>query len=304
MFTCTACTAWPPDLVSEKAAAVAIPIAVALGASVALAGASGGADGGVVPTLWLIVAGVFVVQWIAFVPAFLAQTERFFDLTGSLTFIGAAVSGVLLSSGGTAPLSLLLAFLVVAWAVRLGTFLARRVHADGGDSRFDDIKPSFLRFLNVWTLQGLWVTVTASAALTVIASDDPPAPGAFSLVGALVWAFGFIVEIVADAQKRRFRSDPANRGDFIRTGLWAWSRHPNYFGEIVLWLGIAIVAAPALQGWQYVTLVSPVFVTLLLTRVSGIPMLESAADERWGGRPEYERYKANTPVLVPRPPSA
>lgn len=288
----------------NRAAAISIPVAVTLGALITLAGGSGGADTGGIPTLWILVAGIFVVQWIAFVPAFLAQTETFFDLTGSLTFISAAVAGVLLSSTGTAPMSLLLAFLVVAWAARLGTFLARRVHAAGGDSRFEDIKPSFVRFLNVWTLQGLWVTVTASPALAVIASADPPTPGAVAVVGALIWAIGFAIEIVADGQKRRFRSDPSNRGDFIRSGLWAWSRHPNYFGEILLWTGVAIAAAPALEGWQYFTLVSPLFVTLLLTRVSGIPMLESAADERWGGQTEYERYKANTPVLVPRPPSS
>ena len=289
---------------SEKVAVVSIPVALVLGAVFAWAGGSAGASTAGFPTFWFIVAGIFAVQWIAFVPAFLSQTENFFDLTGSVTFVAATVSAVLLSPGGNSRLSLLLAFLVTVWALRLGTFLARRVHAAGGDSRFEDIKPSFVRFLNVWTLQGLWVTVTASAALAVIATESPPDPGPLAVVGLLVWVVGFATEVVADAQKRRFRSDPANRGDFIRTGLWAWSRHPNYFGEIVLWLGVAIVAAPALTGWQYLTLVSPLFVALLLTRVSGIPMLEHAADERWGGRPEYERYKERTPVLIPRPPRA
>jgi steroid 5-alpha reductase family enzyme len=109
---------------------------------------------------------------------------------------------------------------------------------------------------------------------------------------------------VSDAQKNRFRADPANRGKFIQTGLWAWSRHPNYFGEIVLWIGVAIIALPVLRGWQYLTLISPVFVTLLLTRVSGVPMLERRADEKWGGQEDYEAYKARTPVLIPRPPSS
>ena len=112
------------------------------------------------------------------------------------------------------------------------------------------------------------------------------------------------IEIVSDRQKSAFRNDPANAGRFINTGLWAWSRHPNYFGEIVLWIGIAIIAIPVLQGWQWATLISPVFVTFLLTKVSGVPMLEEAADQRWGGQEDYEAYKRATPVLVMKPPMA
>ncbi len=182
----------------------------------------------------------------------------------------------------------------------------------GADSRFEAIKPSFVRFLTAWTVQGLWVSLTAAAALAAITSaeDGAGATGAvaafgvdaFLVVGLLVWAAGFAIEATADAQKRRFRADPANKGRFISTGLWAWSRHPNYFGEIMLWVGVAIVALPALGGWQYATLVSPVFVYVLLTRISGVPMLERAADARWGGEPDYERHTAATPVLVPRRP--
>jgi steroid 5-alpha reductase family enzyme len=113
---------------------------------------------------------------------------------------------------------------------------------------------------------------------------------------------GFLFEAVADDQKRRFRANPANEGRFIASGLWAWSRHPNYFGEITLWFGIALVALPALSGWQYATLISPVFVYLLLTRISGIPLLEARAKKRWGDEPAFQAYRARTPVLFPRPP--
>ena len=122
------------------------------------------------------------------------------------------------------------------------------------------------------------------------------------LTGIAIWSVGFVIEVVADRQKSNFKADPSNEGEFIDTGLWAWSRHPNYFGEITLWLGMAVLAVPVLSGWQWVTLVSPLFVTLLLTRVSGIPMLEKRADDRWGSDPDYRRYKEQTPVLIPRPP--
>jgi steroid 5-alpha reductase family enzyme len=192
--------------------------------------------------------------------------------------------------------------MVAVWAVRLSSYLFLRIRKAGADARFDDIKPSFPRFLNTWTLQGLWVTITASAALAAITATDRVELGTVTAIGLVVWVVGIGIETVADAQKTSFRVDPANKGRFIHTGLWAWSRHPNYFGEILLWVGVAVVALPALRGWQWVTLLSPVFVFLLLTRVSGVPLLEKSADQRWGGQEDYEEYKARTSVLVPRPP--
>ncbi|WP_370586131.1 DUF1295 domain-containing protein [Tessaracoccus sp. MC1679] len=196
--------------------------------------------------------------------------------------------------------AVLLASLVLVWAARLGTFLVRRVHRAGKDDRFDELKPSVVRFLNVWTLQGLWVTLTAAAAWVSITSAARVGLDLFALVGFVVWAVGFGIEIVADLQKSRFNADPAHKGRFISTGLWGRSRHPNYFGEIVLWTGVAIIALPTLDGWQWVALISPLFVALLLTKVSGVPLLEKKADSKWGGQPDYEAYKASTPVLFPK----
>jgi steroid 5-alpha reductase family enzyme len=177
-----------------------------------------------------------------------------------------------------------------------------RIRAAGADHRFDAIKPSAPRFLLTWTLQGLWVSFSLAAALGAITSAARPDLDVFAVVGLVVWLVGMGFEVIADRQKQAFRNDPANKGQFIQSGLWAWSCHPNYFGEIVLWLGVAIIAFPALSGWQYVTLISPVFVYLLLTRISGVPMLEARADEKWGGQRDYEDYKARTPVLFPRLP--
>ena len=284
---------------AEKTALVALPVVILIGMGVAWAGSQGSAEVAGVPLFALCVAAAFLVQWIVFIPSYAAQTEKFFDLTGSLTYISVTILAVALSPVQDGR-SLLLMALVIIWAGRLGSFLYRRVHKEGGDGRFDDIKPSFIRFLNVWTIQGLWVTFTAAAALVAITSQHRQPLGWVAALGALVWLIGFGIEVVADSQKSQFRANPANKGKFINTGLWAKSRHPNYFGEIVLWLGVAIVALPVLQGWQWVALISPAFVTLLLTRVSGIPLLEKRADEKWGGQPEYEQYKKETPVLIPR----
>ncbi len=282
-------------------ALVALPIVVLVAALVAVAGSQGGSTVGGLPVFALCVILAFAIQWVVLVPSYLLQTERFFDLTGSVTYITVAIVALLLSSEVDAR-SVLLVAMVVVWAARLGSYLFLRIRQAGADSRFDEIKPSFPRFLNTWTLQGLWVTLTVSAALAAITTTQRVSLGTVTAIGIVVWVVGIGLEATADAQKSRFRADPANKGEFIRRGLWAWSRHPNYFGEILLWIGVAIVALPVLRGWQWVTLVSPVFVFLLLTRVSGVPLLEKSADKRWGGEPEYEAYKAGTPVLVPRPP--
>jgi steroid 5-alpha reductase family enzyme len=286
---------------SDRNALIALPVVVAIAALVAVAGSQGGSTIGGFPVFALCVLLAFVVQWIAFVPAYLLQTERFFDITGSLTYVAVVVVAVLLSAGTDAR-SLLLLAMVVVWAVRLGSYLFVRIRKAGADARFEDIKPSFPRFLNTWTLQGLWVTLTLAAALAAITTTERVALGTVTAIGLLVWVVGIALEATADAQKSRFRADPANRDRFIQTGLWSWSRHPNYFGEILLWIGVAIVALPALRGWQWVTLISPVFVALLLLRVSGVPLLEKAAEEKWGGQLDYEAYKYRTSLLVPRPP--
>ena len=265
----------------------------------ALAGSQGGATVRGMPIFAALVALIFLVQWLAFLPAYLGQTEKYFDLTGSITYVTVTALAVVLSPAVDAR-SLLVLGLVAVWAVRLGSFLFGRVHRAGKDRRFDAIKPSFARFLMTWTLQGLWVTLTLAPALVAVTTSTRRALGPFALIGALVWAFGFALEAIADAQKNRFRMHRENRGKFISTGLWALSRHPNYFGEIVLWAGVALIALPVLRGWQWISLISPLFVALLLTRVSGIPMLERRADEEWGGDAEYEAYKARTPVLIPR----
>ena len=251
------------------------------------------------PAMTALALGAFGIQWLAFVPARLFETERFYDLTGSITYIAVTLAAI---SATTAPSGAqwLIAVMIFLWAGRLGSFLFRRIHAAGGDQRFDHIKVSSLRFFVAWTLQGAWVVMTSCAALTAILSVEPAAMGAVYVIGAVMWVAGFVVEVIADQQKSRFRADPANDGRFINVGLWARSRHPNYFGEILLWAGIAVMAIPYLSGTQWVVMLSPLFVYALLTRVSGIPTLVRRGQELWGDDPAYQAYVANTPRLIPR----
>lgn len=284
---------------TDRNALIIFLVLILIGALVAIAGSQGGNRIAGIPVMALLVGLAFLIQWLVFIPAYRQQTEKFFDLTGSLTYITVITLALFLSSAVDGR-AFLVGALVVIWAARLGTFLFSRIHRAGKDDRFDDLKPSFFRFLNVWTIQGLWVTLTLIAALVTITTTNRKDLDLFALIGFLVWVFGFAMEVVADHQKSRFNADPNNKGKFIQSGLWFRSRHPNYLGEIILWTGVTIIALPVLQGWQWVALISPVFVTLLLTRVSGIPLLEKKADQKWGGQADYEAYKKNTPVLIPR----
>jgi steroid 5-alpha reductase family enzyme len=284
---------------NDRKAFFVFPILIIIGLLVAVAGSQGGSTIGGIPVFGLSVGLAFLIQWLAFIPAYRLQTEKFFDLTGSITYISVISMAVLMSANLDAR-SILLWALVVIWAVRLGTFLFRRIRKAGKDDRFDEIKPSFIQFLNVWTIQGLWVTFTMAAALIAITTTNHKAWDIFAVIGFLIWILGFSIEVVADAQKSRFNANLENKGKFIQTGLWSRSRHPNYLGEIILWIGVTVIALPVLQGWQWIALISPVFVTLLLTRVSGIPLLEKKADQKWGGQENYETYKKNTPILIPR----
>jgi steroid 5-alpha reductase family enzyme len=286
----------------DRGALIALPIILVVAIGLAFAGSQGSTMVLGIPLFALCIALAFIIQWVAFIPAFISQTEAFYDLTGSITYVTVMIVAVLLTPVVDARSVLLLAIIVV-WAVRLGSFLFRRILAAGEDRRFRELKTSFARFLLTWTLQGLWVSFSIAAALAAITSETKPPLGIFAVVGLLVWLVGFGIEVIADWQKSQFRAAPENAGRFINTGLWSWSRHPNYFGEIVLWVGVAIIAFPSLSGWQLVTLISPVFIIILLTRISGVPMLEARADEKWGGQADYEDYKARTSVLIPWPPA-
>lgn len=247
-------------------------------------------------TFILIVA--VLLQIIFFIPSFLLKTEKYYDLVGSLTYI-ATVSLAYFSVENKTMIDSIIYFYVMVWALRLGIYLFRRVRNDGKDVRFEQAKRHFLWFLQYWMGQALWVSLTACTAIIGILSPEDDLLPVLAMIGMALWLSGFTIESVSDYQKRVFRKENNPSEAFIHTGLWARSRHPNYFGEIMLWTGIAVIALNTLTGIEYITLVSPIFVYILLTRMSGINKLEQIADERYGHLEQYQRYKRNTPVLVP-----
>ena len=247
-----------------------------------------------------VVILAFLIQWIAFIPAYVFQTEKFYDLTGSLTYLSVVWYSLYLASNGFTNVNaanITVVVFISLWAVRLGSFLFMRIHRDGEDKRFRTIKPSATQFFMTWTLQGLWVSLCSMCALTAISSYSGVVINTLFYIGLGLFVIGFSTEVIADNQKSKFRSLPENRDKFITTGLWAKSRHPNYFGEIVLWTGIAVMSFSSLDGWQYLTLISPIFTYILLVYVSGVRMLEARSDIKWSEDEAYQSYKSSTPVL-------
>ena len=245
----------------------------------------------------------FIIQWAAFIPAYAFQTEKFYDLTGTLTYLTVTWYTLYMSSEKFTNLngaSIAIVLFISLWAIRLGSFLFSRIHKDGEDKRFRTIKPSATQFFMTWTLQGLWVSLCSMCALTAISSESGVVVNAFYYLGVGLFIYGFYTEVKADNEKSKFRSVPENRDKFITTGLWAKSRHPNYFGEIVLWAAIAVISLPSLSGLQYITLISPIFTYVLLVHVSGVRMLEARGQKKWGHLEEYKTYQKSTPMLFPK----
>ena len=291
-------TAGDESLVTKKASSLGILVGVVLIAIVALGGSDGSWDRFTLPPVVIGAAAALLLQWIGFVFAWKFQSERFFDLIGSATFGMVVLVSTVCSRANLGLLDVFLAAAVAVWAFRLGSFLVTRVRLVGSDVRFDAIKRDFLWFLMTWTLQGTWVVVTAGPVMTLVGDGISQPIGILETLGIIAWVIGLGLEIVADEQKKKFRQ--AGNDSFIQSGLWSRSRHPNYFGEILLWSGLAMAAVPSLSGWQIVTSVSPLFVWALLMKISGAPMLEAKADRRWGNDPAYLEYKSKTPLLVPR----
>jgi steroid 5-alpha reductase family enzyme len=254
----------------------------------------------------------FAVQYIVFfLHALPNQSEHLYDFTGGITNFSVVIISFLFSQNGNFSMRNVIATTCAAtWAARLGLFLFDRIQKTGRDSRFNLIKKEPLTFMMAWSLQGLWVQLTTLPVLVLnchpLAANIKNSPiSVLEIAGWALFAFGFSMEVIADQQKSAFRNNPNNKDRFITTGLWAWSRHPNYFGEITLWSGLTLASTsvfPLSSLPRWLTWIGPAFVVVLLTQMSGIPMLERAANKKWGNDPEYKEYKRRTPVLIPAVP--
>ena len=243
------------------------------------------------------------IQWLAWIPASLAKSERYYDLTGGLTYLTVVGFTLWAGSQSESPSAreLIVSLLVVIWALRLSSFLYLRIHRTGKDGRFDRLKTSPIRFLVPWTIQGLWVFLTMIVVIVINSqAESAPELGIWDAIGLLMWLLGFGIEVIADNQKSAFNANSENQGKWIDSGLWSYSRHPNYLGEIMLWTGIACFGISCFSGMERVAWISPIFIYLLLTKISGVPILDRRGLEKWGDQPEYHKYREETPTLLPR----
>ena len=239
-----------------------------------------------------------IIQVIFFIPSFILKTEKLYDLIGSTTYIIVITIAYLSVNTKTATDTILFLF-VVLWGTRLGTYLFRRIQRDSEDVRFEKAKRNFFWFLQYWMGQALWVSITSCAAVIAILKPERDTLNIYGFIGIMIWILGFTLEVIADLQKNNFKKSQNTTQNFISSGLWSKSRHPNYFGEITLWFGMYIISLSSFSGLEYLTIISPIFVYILLTRMSGINMLEKIADQRYGHLEDYLEYKEKTPLLVP-----
>ena len=251
------------------------------------------------PLMYQIFILTFLVQFIVFLPSYSYQTEHYYDLTGGVTFISVILFSLYAKyiTLGLDLRSTIIGLMIVIWALRLSSFLFLRVKKVGEDVRFKEIKKSLSRFLLAFTLQGFWVFMCTFPALIVLTSSNFEVD-IFLILGSSLWLFGFLYEVIADKQKSNFNIN--NKGKFISSGLWSLSRHPNYFGEITLWTGITVISITVLSGFQYLALLTPLFIFRLLNNISGVNLLEDIGNKRWGSEKDYQTYIKKTPKFFPK----
>ena len=242
------------------------------------------------------------IQWGLWSVAAYFQTEVFYDLAGSSTFLYLAWQTL---KWGKAyhTRQVIQTLCVSAWSLRLGSYLFVRIINDKGiDKRFNRVRSNPFRFFVYWTVQACWIWITLAPTMILnikgMRSQEKEL-GTSDYIGWALWLAGFLLEVIADTQKSTFRSNPDNHGKWVTTGLWGVSRHPNYLGEMMLWTGLFISASSVLRGKEWFSIISPAFVIFLLTKVSGVPLLERQADKRWGHLQEYLSYKRNVACLIP-----
>jgi steroid 5-alpha reductase family enzyme len=247
-----------------------------------------------------LVVFVYMTTW--FVVAMVSGRNDIADVAWGLGFVVVAWA-LVIRQGDPGARLLLIAGLHTAWGIRLAIHIHTRNRGRGEDFRYENWRKQWGRwfvprtYLQVFLLQGFFMVLICAPAVAAAAAPEAPV-GPFAILGTAVWLFGLVFEAIGDAQLLAFKRDPANKGAIMNRGLWRYTRHPNYFGEVVLWWGVWLVALPVELGW--LAIVGPLTITVLLLRVSGIPMLE----KKYEGRADWEAYKARTSAFVPLPPKS
>jgi steroid 5-alpha reductase family enzyme len=240
-----------------------------------------------------------LIQAVFFAFAATLKTDKVTDLSYGLSFVIIAAALLFRADESAWPAGVL-ALMVILWGLRLAGYLLFRIVQMGRDKRFDGVRENFLRFLRFWVFQGLAVWVIMLPVTVWFGSPRPW--NVVMTIGAAIWAVGFVIETIADAQKFAAKSQPGGESRWMDTGLWRYSRHPNYFGELLVWWGIFVFVARDLSPLGWLSVVGPIAITFLLLRVTGIPTLEASAAKKWGANPGYRAYVARTSRLIPLPP--
>lgn len=242
----------------------------------------------------------FAINIAMFLVAYKKQSDKLTDISYAVSFITIALY-VFSQVGEESVFHIVLTLMIVAWGIRLGGFLLLRVLKNGKDARFDEIRGNFIKFLNFWLGQALAAWVLLLPMIFSFSKDNVVMTN-LTWVGFAIWLTGWAIELTADLQKYRFAQNPNNKDKWIETGIWKYSRHPNYFGEILVWIGVYIYTVSALSSIEgIIALASPLFISYLLLFVSGLPPLEKGADKKWGSNPKYREYKKKTSILIPLP---
>ena len=244
-------------------------------------------------------AALFIYMHLWFGLAILKKRNDVADIAWGLGFVLLAVTEFVVRGPDLNPRSLSVLFLVIVWGGRLATYLAMRSNGKPEDPRYADMRTAwgskwvFNTYTRVFWLQGVLLYFASLPLLAALRLAPTPLTWIDQAAQSIAM-FGLLIEAIADYQKNKFKSDPANRGKICDVGLWSKSRHPNYFGEMAFWVGIATFSCHQIGEFWWAWL-GPALIIFLLLKVSGIPLIE----KRYDGRKDYEAYKRRTNLLVP-----
>lgn len=242
----------------------------------------------------------FIIQIIFFIYAALFKTDKVTDLSYGLTFILVTLFA-LFQNQTYFTYQLIVTSLITLWGIRLAGYLFIRIIKTKRDKRFDGIRENFFKFAQFWFFQAIavWAISLPSTYLHSLKVDFQL--NTVMILGILIWLVGIITETIADAQKFKFKNNSKNKGKWIESGIWKYSRHPNYFGEMLCWWGIFIISIPFQSGLSWLTITGPVFITYILLFATGIPTLEKKYNQRYKDNKDYQKYKKETNLLIPLP---